>query len=379
MLLIVRSLIFILLLSSLSLFFFLGEKQSSNVIQVYNLWYQNFKENIFLSRDEALIKNIDTINIKKKFYHYNNNLAYYNNGGELNLQVFPENDYNFSASENYYILYQKAGEAIELYSNTGEKKWSLNTFSYPHLSPLNNLLLLLSTDSAFITFYDVNKNILLEKSYLGSLITDFEFSQFDGSIIFGTLDGKIFFYNYQGELEFENRLQSSKINYVKTVGASPLGNYLLAIHGLKPEFLSLFDKTGNLLWSNNTQVERRKKTFPYIDEEKNEVYDLRNKSIYILNLENGEVKGVIDLDFPELTIDYSLIKTNGEYLAVALNSADRRVFLLFDKNYEIVWQKEFSDAFFLYLEVEAIRDNNFEILFHTNKGIYLYQVKIPIG
>ncbi len=360
--------------------FFLGYQQSYRALVVTNNWFQNFNENIVLKRDEKFIERVDEVVFQKKNYHYQDKLAYYNKAGEISYQLNLDNNNFFSASDEYYVLYQKVGDKIEFYDKLGDKKWSLNTFSYPYLSPLNNLILLMSTDNSTISFYDINKNLLLDKSYLGSLITDFQFSHFDGSLFLGTIEGRLYYYNYLGELKFFEKLENSRFNYIKTVAASKNGNYLLSISGLQPEYLTLFNKNGIVVWQKKTLVERRKKSFPYIDESNSKLYDIRNNHIHILNLENGEPQNIIYLPYFDEEIRYSLMDSNQDYFGVVLVGLTKRIFLLYNQQLEVVWKKEFTDDFLTYVEVTPLLlkedSQTFDILLHSNEGIYFYNARV---
>ena len=359
--------------------FVLGNQQTNEVPNVSNNWFQDFSSSILLKRSEAFVERIDEVSLRKEYYNYRNHLAYYNRTGEITYQLRLDENNFFSSSDDYYLLYQKVGEFVRLYTKTGEEVWSLATFGYPHISPLSNMIMILSSDNSFISLYDLNKNLLQSKTYLGSLVTDFKFSSFDGSLLLGTMDSRLFYYDHSGELVFAKDLTDSRFNYVKTTYISNQGNYLLAINGLQPEYLTVLNKTGEILWQRNTLIERRHLSFPYIDEINENLFDLRNNKIHVLDLKGGEPKEIIDLGDLALgalgDLEYALMASNQSHFGVALVSSNGRWLLIFNEKYEIIWQKSFLDEFFIYFEMTPVsNDDSFDVLIHSNEGIYFYHI-----
>lgn len=332
-------------------------------------WYRNVNNPI------DNLKHHHSVDFKRNFYVYKNTFFYYNQNGEtLHYLKIPPN-ISATPSNNSYFLRHKVGEQITFYKNNGEILWRLDTFSIPILSPSGKFFALLSTDQSAVSYYNRERAPLLKESFAGSLVLDYAFVPFNDQFYFGTEDGSIKGINNQGKMTFEKTLSSSRYNYIKGLSTSEDGQFISAVHGLEPEYISLFSKEGDELWSKPTDAENIRRVDVYIDPINDLVVEKQSKEIVFRRLSNGNVKHQLTLssligenEAKNESIKYMKASFQKNMILLGLRSNRQGIILLLDKNFKILWKKELQDQFPLYVEVNP----NNDILIQTSDFIYVY-------
>ncbi|MFC1503806.1 hypothetical protein ACFL6D_00150 [Spirochaetota bacterium] len=317
---------------------------------VNHLWYIDVKKNArsFKDLDFSIHPNFEL-----NYHYYKNRLFYFNETGDLLHQLILEKNTLVSPTSSYYVIYNKIGDKVHLYRKNGVKIWELETHSYPNISYKGTLIAILSTDNTTVTLYDNNRNIIFEKSAISTLITDYKFCIFDESFCVGTMEGFIFYINYTGKISFKIKTPESKINFVKSVAIGNKGNYVAALSGLYPEYISVYNKKGILMWKKKTFLDRRKTVSIFVDEVNRRVYEQTMLGIRAYRLRDGKLLFNINIDdFPFEKISYIKADYIKGKVLFAFTMPSDTFSILINRKGHIIWKKRLIDRYIINCEIE---------------------------
>lgn len=363
-----KFLIFICLFYPGILLYFQGFDDAQKYHEIIPNWVHNLEKN-------QLLRNISIENqpIFKRHYFFNKkNLIYYNSQGEAlhkihidsQTLIFPDND--------LYLVSPRLGNKVDLFNNRGEKQWSLNTYAIPNITSFRKNIFFISSDHNTLSVYDYNRNQILPPTYLGSLITDYDVCDNNDAILIGTIEGDLYLFDFQMKQVFKKKFQDSQYNYLKSVTCSSSGEKILALDGLYPEWLTLFDNNGEILWRYKTEYDRRTKTDIFIDEDNGLILDIEKRAINIFNIKEGEKVGSIQLT-PEIRETMRVVfDSHPGWLLLGINGKRANKVLLLNREFKTVWENNITGEYLTYVELLQ-SENKMFFIFHTVSSIYSYQ------
>jgi len=332
------------------------------------LWYKDVYGQLPSDKDTRIT---EFPQFRNKYYYFGNNIFYFDDRGDITHRVKLESGILASMSKLRYVLYQKVGKQISLYSRSGYKLWVMDTYAYPFLSETGNRFLLLSTDNTSISLYDQNKNNIIPKRFISSMILDFTFCHFNDNLLIGTSEGVIHYYSYNGERIAKTQIKGSKYNYIKSVSISYHGKYLACLSGLYPEMLSVFNHDGKLLWQKPMDINRRRRVSIYLDEINQLSFVQGSSGIIVSSLKNG--RNLFELNLSYFNFDkifYVKYHSSKNYILCLVTTNDDNIALFINKKGDILWKKIFTDRYFLYGELS--KEHPYVFLIQTSQAIYCY-------
>ncbi len=363
---IVASLLFILF------FFFINNKRMSEEYSIVNVWIKEagqygepYSDPIVKIEGQFLL---DFFTLNGQFIHY-----FDNNGFSLSYKSLANNEIA-SVNKDNYIVYKRFGLDMSAFDKFGRSLWKTNTSSYPEVASYANVISLHSSENSSFTLIDWNHNMLTDGSKrYGEYITDSAFSKETGDYVVGYINGNIIMYYRTGKLGFQVIPIISEINVSKAVSITERGSFIASVTGIKNEYLSVYNATGNLIWHINTMGDARKNVYLGISEFSMSVSMLHEeeKKINIYNLANGALKGYIDLEKYNLgDIKYMKFDSSKNVVFFSVSSIDKSILILYDiKNNQILWQKMFDEQ--IYNISISTKDNEYLII--TKNYIYAFK------
>ena len=332
------------------------------------VWYRNTKAPHSWKSDS--IKKAPAFDNRK--YNFQRELFYYDRKGEVEHRLILKPEEQVSASIKNYITYQKMGNQLSMWDWRGYPLWNITSFGYPFLSPLGNRFVLLSTDNTSISLYDSERNLILPKTFLDTMITDFQFCPFNDNLWVGTSSGLLLLIDYQGRFLFEKNIQASRYNYVKSVFIAADGSYYGALVGLYPEWLILYDKNGRELWRRDTKRDRRRRFSIFIDHLGKQVLEQDVDSIICRSLKTGAIR--YELSTKSLgcrNIQYLKASFVKNKTMVAVTDEEKNWVLLLTKDGEVLWKHSYTESYLLHVEIHSSEEY---ILIHSSTHIYCYKI-----
>ena len=358
--------LYLLIAYFLFLNFFFRTQVNINYIDL--IWYINNKKKTTYRLDY----NDFWPQFKKNYYYYKNDLFYYDNYGQLLHQRELSPLTRAKISLKSYITYEKVGYLKTLYTLNGQKKWELYKLGYPHLSPSGNRIAFLSTDNSILSLYDFNRVQILSNYFLDTSVFDLMFSEFDDNLLLGTSSGFFILIDYQGNVLFKENLTGSEYNYVKSVSSSPDSSYYVALHGLLPEYISLYDSQGNRKWISTTQKHRIRKTSMHIDTTNNFLILHYENQLVFRSLKTGEHLFDLSLsNFEIKEISYFKAVSKNKRIIFAINGKETNLLLVYNLETDFIYQHFLKDKWILDVELSEDKDH---ILLQTSQNIYSFRM-----
>ena len=290
-------------------------------------------------------------------------ILWFDSSGDVRgaLAVDPSGDTAVSVSGESAALYQKVGREIVLQKFNGERLWTLESFSYPLLSPTGKRLALLVTDTTSLSILDANRNLLVSNFFLGTLMTDYAWCTFNEDLVVGTVDGDLWRFDFQGRSL--GRLRpgpSSKVPVIKGVAVSRTGQYVAALSGKRPEMLSLYSREGDLRWQTETEYNRTERTGLHIDEDNRLVLEQVPEGVRVRSLVNGRILYVFHFSaFAREPTDWMVADTAPGGLLVGLSGPGGRVVFYARPEGRVVWKRDWADRDLSVLEICRTRPSDF--------------------
>lgn len=334
------------------------------------LWHRDMTS---LGPIERETEGVEYPDFSTRHYFFKNRLFYYDRSGEA-LHVLKLDPGNYvSASYKNYVVYQKVGKEINVYGSDGAKLWSMDTFSYPILSPSGNRLFLLSTDCSMISIWDQNRNPLLTNTFMGTMVTDYAWCTFNDDLIIGTIEGEVSVFDYKGKPQFRETIKGSKYNYIKSVATSKSGQMFATLSGLYPEILTCFSRKGNVLWKEKTDYSRRHRVSLFIDEDNKILVEQLPAGVQVRDLENGNILYSFAFNVFQLKrVDYLIYQSVPGYFLVLVTGDNGNYGFFSDVQGRIIWKKDFVEPYFVGGEIHPDRKS---ILIQTSGNMYAYQLR----
>lgn len=369
LLLLIESSIYILFISLI--LFFIQPMHTVNLIYTQLYWH------IPVFGDQRAVRQANTVKFPsydKLNYEFNNFIFFYDASGTILHKVRLSPGSLATASRKNYAIYPKVGGGISLFNPYGEKLWRLDQFGYPILSPSGNRLLLISTDNTSIQIFDDNMNNVLPRKFIGTMLTDFVFSDQNDRLAIGSMDGNAHLLDYDGrEILTVAGSTNSVFPYVKGVYLSQKGKVFATVKNLKPEVIEVyFPNTPERNWSIETETDRRHRPSLFIDSENDLLIDTTDQQIIFYQLKNGKKKKVIQYNNSEKSLDYAVFDQQGDKIAVLLNHQNKNQLLLMNSQGDLLWRKNFEDRYFVNMQ---LHEDGKSFMLQTSRNIYSYVIE----
>lgn len=362
------SIIIALILTILFIFIF-GTNKINAEYNIINVWSKSTLSTDPPSHDENIkIEGNFEQNFAVKqgsFIHY-----FDNNGNTIYYKKL-ENEEYASLNNRNYILYKRYGRENEAYSYKGEILWRTNTSVYPEVAAYYPRIINHSSDNAKIQMMDFNNNPLSPHIQYGETITDGAFAKNTGDYISGFSSGYIAYINRNGKLEFAISTILSEINIVKSVAISEYGSFVMSLSGIRPEYLTLYNASGNTMWYVDTGLNRRRNVSIYVSERSMLSFLLSDRNIQLFSLSSGKKFDEINIEkYNMQNAVYMKLdsETNTTIFAVA-KDAKSDVFIYDNKVKEIIFDKSL-DSWVYYVDISSLQD---EYMIVSENYIYAYK------
>lgn len=313
-----------------------------------------FKHNFF-TKPERIVHYFDS----KGYTIYSTNLS----RGEL-----------ASVNNENFIIYKRYGNYIDAYNDIGIVIWRTNTSIYPEIAPYSQRIIYHSSDNSKIQMFDFNNNPLSRHIQYGEIITDGAFAVNTGDYIAGFSSGDIAYINRNGNLAFSISTVLSEINIVKSVAISEYGSFALSVSGIRPEYITLYDAKGSIIWYLDTGLNRRRHVSSYISEKSMTAFMLADRDVILYGLNNNNKGKEIDrinlekYDMQNAVNMKLASETNSAIMSISKNA--KSIVLIYDNNAkEIVFEK-YLDGWVYNLDISNLEN---EYMIVTDKMIYTYK------
>lgn len=277
----------------------------------------------------------------------------------------PESNIAISGSGKYYITYQKVGKYIELLDINGDRFWKIKSMEYPYLSYNGKVILLLNGDHSRVRIIDYHGNEVGVKSLSGRFCTTLSFSKHSDVSGIGFLDGSHYILNDKGVIIYS--FISPGANTVKGIALSSNGAFAAVHYGNSDrdavKLVDLHDKSTEII--PLASVHGAKTAMNVGDD--GTVAILDRDRILVCD-SDGDTRYQIKIK-PK-RIGYSKIdESQGMYITSYTQESGEAVFLMFQKDGNVYFHKEFPSESFLDCHVKQ----NI-ILLRGNRNLYCYSL-----
>lgn len=176
------------------------------------------------------------------YYQSSNECGYFSlNSGMIHRFISPEEDIFIQANSFGYITYNKYGNFITLYSNSGKKLKDVGTLAYPYISSELPMFYAIKTNGSGFSMWTMNGDKLFGEINYSSTITSISTDKL-GNTLASNLDGKTYLYSPKGEAVYTLNSSGSKINLAKSNAFDVENDYFAVTSGLYPEMIEIFSK-----------------------------------------------------------------------------------------------------------------------------------------
>ena len=359
-------LFFILLMSFLNYYYFFSNNSYSEA------YVELLSANNIANNDDIYPLESDFYRQKyeRSYYFFLNRLLYFDDTGQIKHSIRTGEDEIITACNYGYAIYKKVGDSISVYDRHGYPLWIYESHSYPIISPNGKRIAFLSTDNRSIQILDNNRNTVLPFSFVSSMILYLSFSTFGDNLMLSTSDGQFIVYDYNGKEKIRHQHTKSLYNIVKSHTSSKKGNYYAILAGADPEYLTLLDNNGAVLWSVLNRGESEQARTIYIDEANQCIILKNNKTVIFRNISDGEIQFIYQIPEEIKDINYILFSSVKDKILCLLNGKNNLVAILIDKDGNLLWKKEFFEKYFLHGGF-ASDAKSFQI--QTSQYIYNYR------
>ncbi|WP_295154602.1 hypothetical protein [uncultured Brachyspira sp.] len=349
--------------------FFFGTKRLNEEYNTVNVWNKKTSSIASPSHDDKF--NIDGVFKHNFFVKPEGIVHYFDFNGDTIYSTNLSRGELATLNNKNFVIYKRYGNYIDAYNNTGVIVWRTNTSIYPEISPYAERIIYHSSDNSKIQMFDFNNNPLSRHIQYGEIITDGAFALHTGDYIAGFSSGDIAYINRNGNLSFAISTILSEINIVKSVAISEYGSFALAVSGIRPEYITLYDANGNTIWYLNTELNRRRHVSSYISEKSMTAFMLADKDIILYSMNKGKEINRINIEKYNMqnAINMKLnSETNSTIMSISKDA--KSVVLIYDNNdKEVVFEKEI-DGWVYNLDISNLEN---EYMIVTDKMIYTYK------
>ncbi len=145
-----------------------------------------------------------------------------------------------------YLEYQKIGDEVNFYSDSGELFWKKPINSYPRSGYFGTPVLYLSGDNNTVFVLDNSGNVSGLGELNGRFLTDYDFAQNGKGAVVLFSGGEIYRIDEKGNKIFSADLSSDKNeSFFKSVSLSPNGSFTLVhFSSKKKDYLMILDEKG---------------------------------------------------------------------------------------------------------------------------------------
>lgn len=216
------------------------------------------------------------------FFKFPTGFAYVSNEGETQFTYKLETDNEqYSVSAPYYLLYHEkpekgkksVGKLITVFSSSGEpiriksnslikrkKNYPMHSIlssAFPRVSPQGEFIVLFESGGMSFSMLNKKGDEIVPNITYGALITTYSFSHKSDHFAIGYINGHIALYDKKGKELFNKRIQTGKHNVIKSIFLSDNGEYVGVIAGLYSEEVQVYNRSGKLLWREQTGFNQR--------------------------------------------------------------------------------------------------------------------------
>lgn len=150
------------------------------------------------------------------------------------------NDYGF-------VLYDKFGFVVEVYSNDGSKRLDIKSPCYPYIPENYPVIYLIKTNGMGFSSYLMSGDILVKDFSTNALITSVSIDKNFNTAV-SLSDGRSLLLDREGDILIDVENDLSAISVSKSAVVDNSAGKFFTITGVNPEFFSVYDiKTGGLL------------------------------------------------------------------------------------------------------------------------------------
>ncbi|PJZ86362.1 hypothetical protein [Leptospira harrisiae] len=222
------------------LFFFSWDVDLNLVPSIRETWVWNSEGRFGTSSPkigEDPLKTINGYKIGGRYYSFKT--------GKF-LEMDPKFLVDFPLLSNGYLLYEKIGDEVNFFSDTGELFWKKPINSYPRSGYFASPVLYLSGDNNTVFLMDESGNRVGKSELNGRFLTDYQFDLKNKGVIVLFSGGEIYRLDEKGNPLFERELsKDKKDSFFKSVALSPNGKFS-AIHYslLDKDFVEILNEVG---------------------------------------------------------------------------------------------------------------------------------------
>ena len=269
-----------------------------------------------------------------------------------------------SGNGEYYILYEKVGTSVELYSGQ-QRFWKQKSMEYPYLSYSGRLIFMLNGDQTAVRIIDHNGNELGIKTIAGRICTAIVFPERTDFGAAGFLDGTFQLVNHEGQLLLSGTVSNGGM--VKSMAVSDNGNFLV-VHGgnVKQDHIELHNIADNKSYSYVlSNIHLTKTALSVSNDGKFAVLD-KNSVLFF----NRKAKLDFAIKIDEKRDGQAAIKeTENAYFVAYTTRQGLSKFMAITKDGTVICTKDFPGESFLGLSV-----NENIILLRGSDNLYCYSL-----
>lgn len=286
------------------------------------------------------MQSITTINKNKDcdFYFLNNNECYYMTyNGEVINHIKPEEGKFIKANKYLYVIYNKEGNSIDVFSPKNEFMTNIKTYGYPYIIENLPLVIVINLNGLGFSIYSINGTLLVKEINFPSIITSISMDK-SYNILVSTLDGESIMYSSNGKQLFETTSSDSRICIAKSNTIDFNNNFFAIASGLYPEFIKIYNKNNfslikkiktdsNLRYSNYMKISNKK--VYYEGNGTIEYFDIKNNRSGKIKI-NGEIKDISINDYGDILV--SSVKGNIKCLTLYSQKGYIKFYKEFNEN-----------------------------------------------
>lgn len=219
---------------------------------------EDFRINSIIDVTSTPIQNADV----DGYYQTSNECGYFSiDSGMIHRFLSPEENIFIQANSYGYITYNKYGNFISLFSNSGKKLKDVGTLAYPYMSSEAPMFYAIKTNGSGFSMWSMNGDKLFGEINYSSVITSISTDK-QGNTLASNLDGKTYLYSPKGEAIYTLNSSGAKINLAKSTAFDVDNDYFAVTSGLYPEIVEIFSKkTGMPVLTLETSANFTYKTF----------------------------------------------------------------------------------------------------------------------
>lgn len=241
-----------------------------------------------------------------------------------------------SAAGNYYALYGKVSDFIDLYDAAGMRYWQIASTQYPSLSANAKLIALLVADQSVIYFRDINGNATGDR-IAGRFCTVIAFSETTDNCAAGFLGGTYFITGADGKIRHAGSTGGIP---VKSAAVSDSGAFAAIHYGmLAGDRVRIINVASGDTAEFTTTTTHRSRTGVHIDNDGTvAMIDGR-----VFSMHDADGDELLRLPIPEQTSGHARIISAGNLRAAAYRIQSGSMVIAADDS-RLIFQRALPDS-----------------------------------